>query len=187
MPALSAQPPLVLIDVQQGFDNPYWGRRNNPGAEQIMHRLLRAWRHLGWPVVHVQHLSRERKSPLRPGQPGCELKELVRPLAGESVVQKSVNSAFIGTDLETRLRALGSSVVLVGLTTDHCVSTSARMAANLGFNTYLVADATATFDRKGPDGRLYSAEEIHAVSLASLHGEFATVLGSGELLDMLPH
>jgi nicotinamidase-related amidase len=97
-----------------------------------------------------------------------------------------VNSAFIGTDLEQRLREHKiDSVVITGITTNHCVSTTARMAGNLGFNTYVVSDATATFDIKGPDGRHYTADEMHAMGLAEINDEFATVLDTETLLKNL--
>ena len=167
---------LLLIDVQQGFDDPVWGIRNNPEAEAQIAALLTAWRRQGWPIYHVQHVSQSPDSPLRPGQDGVKFKALAEPRPGEPVVQKHVNSAFIGTDLEAQLRAAGvSSLVITGLTTDHCVSTTTRMAGNLGFRVWLPADATATFDRTGPDGRQYKAQEIHDVHLTSLNGEFATV------------
>lgn len=177
---------LIVIDVQQGFDDPVHGRRNNPLAEQKTALLLDAWRRTKRPIFHIQHLSREAGSPLRPGQPGVEIKALVKPHDGEPVICKHVNSAFIGTDLEDRLRQQGiATVVITGLTTDHCVSTTTRMAGNLGFRTYLVSDATATFDRLGPDGRRHRAEDVQAVTLASLHGEFATVIDTDELLRRL--
>lgn len=174
---------LIVIDVQQGIDDPFWGRRNNPRAEKNIARLLAAWRAANAPIYHVHHNSVRPTSPLRPGQPGNDFKPEALPLAGEPVFEKTVNSAFIGTDLEQRLREDGiERVVVIGLTTNHCVETSARMAANLGFDTWVVSDATATHDRTGPDGVLYPAETIHAVSLASLHGEFATVLDTASLL-----
>lgn len=174
---------LVLIDVQDGFKDPFWGKRNNPGAEAAVARLLAGWRKAGRPVFHVQHLSRSPASPLRPGQPGVELMTEARPVPGEPVIQKHVNSAFIGTDLEARLRAAGlTKLVMAGYCTDHCVSTSARMAANLGFEVTLAEDACVAFDRKGFDGRLYPADEVHRVSLASLMGEFCAVASSSDLL-----
>ncbi|CAN5741105.1 cysteine hydrolase family protein [soil metagenome] len=185
-PPLDGRAALLLVDVQEGLDDPTLGERNNPGAEERAATLLAAWREAGRPVVHVRHLSEEPGSPLRPGQPGVEIKEIVRPAPGEPVVEKSVNSAFIGTGLEERLRADGiETLIIAGLTTDHCVSTTARMAGNLGFETYVVSDAIATFDRVGPGGGSFPAEQVHEVSLASLHGEFATVANSREILGLL--
>ncbi len=176
---------LILIDVQNGFDSSYWGVRNNPQAEENMRRILNAWRRTGRPVVHVRHMSVEQDSPLRPNQSGNEFKPGTAPIAGERIEEKNVNSAFIGTELEAYLRGHSiETVVLVGLTTDHCVSTSTRMADNLGFDTYVVGDATATFNRTGYDGREFTADEVHQYALASLHGEFATVLSTDELLKM---
>lgn len=134
---------LIIIDVQKGFDDPTWGKRNHPHAEERMADLLKAWRNQNRPVIHVQHLSRNQNSPLWPGQSGCEIKNIVKPAENEPIFQKQVNSAFIGTELETYLKENQiHTVVIVGLTTDHCVSTTTRMAGNLGFQTYIVEDAT---------------------------------------------
>lgn len=120
---------------------------------------------------------------MHPSKKGNEIKDLVKPKKNETLIIKHVNSAFIGTDLEEQLRKNRiETVVIVGLTTDHCVSTTARMAGNLGFSTYVVSDATATFDRKGPTGEYYSAQEMHDIALASLHNEFATILSTKDLL-----
>jgi nicotinamidase-related amidase len=173
-----------MIDVQDGLDDPYWGVRNNPDAERNMARLLAAWREQGRPVYFIHHQSKNPKSPLRPGQPGNAIKQIVAPRPDEPVIPKTENSAFIGTDLEARLRAAGhETLVLVGLTTDHCVSTTTRMAKNLGFSPVLVADATATFDRISPlTGRHYSGDEIHEAELTSLNREFAVVVGTDDVL-----
>jgi nicotinamidase-related amidase len=178
---------LLIVDVQQGMDA-YAAQynRNNPDLEANIARLQRAWREAGRPLIHVQHLSTEPRSPLRPGQPGVEIKPEVRPLAGEPVVQKSVSSAFIGTTLEADLRRRGvTTLVVVGMQTNMCVSTTARMAGNLGFKTYVVSDATATFDNTGPDGTRYSSELLHNVALADLHGEFSTVVDTKSVLAAL--
>lgn len=174
---------LIVIDVQQGFLDPRWGQRNNREAERNIAALLAVWRKAGRPLFHVQHGSRSDKGAFYPGTPGHAFKPEAQPLPGEIVIPKDVNSAFIGTDLEARLRAGGiETVVLCGLTTDHCVSTTARMAGNLGFRTFLVEDACATHERTGPDGTWFSAEQMHATAVASLHGEFATVTNTAAML-----
>lgn len=179
-------PTLLLIDVQRAFDDPAWGPRNNPDAEVAIARLLAAWRDNEAPLVHVRHVSRRPASLFRAGTRAVEFKPEALPAPGEDVIEKSVNSAFIGTDLAHRLQARGATaLVLAGLTTDHCVSTTARMAANLGFSTTVVADATATFDRVAPDGELLPAELMHRTALASLQGEFAEIASAETMIRSL--
>lgn len=176
-------PALLIIDVQQGFDEPYWGARNNPQAEDNIARILSAWRDAKRPVFHIQHNSRLPQSPLNPNHPGNAFKTIAAPREGEPVIGKDVNSAFIGTDLETRLRAANiTDVVIVGLTTPHCISTTTRMASNLGFNTTVVSDATAAHAGRGPDGAPVDAETMHYHALAALNGEFALITTTEEVL-----
>ncbi|MBI3175284.1 MAG: cysteine hydrolase [Chloroflexi bacterium] len=186
MEKLSQNTALIIIDVQKGFDDPIWGERNNPQAEDNIARLLEAWRKHRLPVFHIQHMSLSPTSPLNPKHPGNTIKDALQPFDGEPLIQKSVNSAFIGTDLEQQLCKIGcNSLVIVGLTTPHCVSTTTRMAGNLGFGTCLVSDATAAFELTGHDGRKYSAQDIHDVTLATLSGEFATIVETNELLQAI--
>ncbi|GET31510.1 putative isochorismatase family protein YrdC [Prolixibacter bellariivorans] len=179
------QPALLLVDIQQGFEDPaYWGGgRNHPDAEKNAARLLEVWRNHGFPVIHVKHNSVLPQSPLAEGKPGNAIQTVVQPNEGEPVIGKTVNSAFIGTDLEQRLHDNDiRQLVVVGLTTDQCISTTVRMAGNLGFDTYVVNDATATFPKAGFDGKHYSAETIHETALASLNEEFATVLNTEDII-----
>lgn len=174
---------LLIIDVQDGFDDPYWGARNNPDAEDNIARLLAAWRAAGRLVFHVRHDSRTPRSPLHPSSPGNAIKAIAAPRAGEPVIAKDVNSAFIGTGLEPLLRAAGvTDLVIVGLTTPHCVSTSTRMAANLGFGVRVVADATAAFEARGPDGKPVDAHAMHYFALAGLNEEFAAIVTTDDVL-----
>lgn len=174
---------LLVVDVQRGFDDAHWGRRNNPGMERRIAEILRAWRLSCRAVIHARHMSPDPGSPLRPGQDGNEFKPEFVPMRGESIVEKRVHSCFIGTPLERDLRRRGhDALVIVGMMTNHCVSTTARMAGNLGFAVWIVSDATATFDRIGPDGARHSAEQIHAIALSDLHGEFGLVVDTATLL-----
>lgn len=180
---LPATATLLLIDIQLGLDDPKYGRRNNPDAEANAARLLERWRDSGRPLVHIQHLSTSPSSPLRPGQDGVAIKPEVAPIEGERVITKQVNCAFIGTDLEAVLRCEGATpVVIAGLTTNHCVETTARVASDLGFAPIVVSDATATHDRTGPDGSHWPAETIHAVTLTSINGEFAEIATTADIL-----
>jgi nicotinamidase-related amidase len=175
----SDRPALILIDIQKGFsDIEYWGgERNNPNAEINAANLLEIWREKNLPVYHVKHCSTNLKSLLHESNIGNEFMDIVSPKASEPVITKNVNSAFIGTDLKAQLDKAGiTKLVIVGLTTDHCVSTTTRMAGNFGYETYLVSDATATFNKKGVNGQNYPAELIHETALASLNDEFATVV-----------
>jgi nicotinamidase-related amidase len=177
---------LLLVDVQRGFTDSHWGARNNQGAEGQMALLLSVWRDLGWPVLHVKHNSRDPASPLHPSRDGNGFQEWIAPRDGEKIIEKDVNSAFIGTELEAELRRLGvTRVILVGLTTPHCISTTARMAGNLGFDTYVVSDATAAFEWRSHLGTQLNPEEVHFHSLAALHGEFATVLTTSSVIEEL--
>ncbi len=173
------RPALILIDIETAFhDLEFWGARNNLDAEDKAGKLLAHWRRLSAPIVHIRHVSANPDSPLAPGKGGTEFMAQVTPMPGETIFEKSANSAFIGTPLETHLRDLGiSDVVTCGLTTPHCVSTTSRMAANLGFGTVLAHDACAAFTSCAqtywnPDLAPMSAEDIHNSAISHIHGEF---------------
>lgn len=173
---------LVIIDVQKGFSDPSWGARNNPHAEEKMHKVLEDFRKHGRTVIHVRHDSSSPDSPLHHGKESFQFKDEVKPLEGELIITKHVNSAFIGTDLEQVLRGMGNpSVYYMGLVTGHCVSTTARMSGNLGFDSYVIEDACATHEKLGINGEMIPAQTIHEVNLASINGEFAEVIRSGDL------
>lgn len=177
-------PTLLVIDVQRAFDDPVWGARNNPGAEEQVAALLSSWRAQQAPIIHVRHRSSSPQGRFRGRQ--LAFKPQATPIEGEPVIEKTVTSAFIGTDLEQRLRGGGvQALVIAGLTTDHCCSTTARMAANLGFRVWFVADATATFERTAPDGGRIDAATMHRTALASLSGEFADIVDSEEATTRL--
>ena len=180
-----AEPALIIIDVQCAIDDPSWGNdRNNPDAEEKMAALLAHWREKHWPVFHIRHASTDPNSTYRPGRPLFEFKEEVTPIYGEQIIEKSTNSAFIGTNLEELLRSQNiAQVVIAGVITNNSVEATARMSGNLGFQTFVASDATATFGRPDFAGRWRTADEVHAMSLANLDGEYAAVLGTREILN----
>lgn len=172
---------LLVIDVQKGFDDAsYWGARNNPACEANVAALIAGWE---GPRVYVRHDSDEPDSPLAPDHPGNAFKDVV---TGEPdlLVAKQTNSAFYGDpDLHAWLQARGATeLAICGITTNHCVETTARMAGNLGYDVKLVLDATHTFDRAGPDGTVMTADELARATATSLHGEFATVVRTHDLV-----
>ncbi len=174
---------LIVVDLQRAFDEPAWGRRNNPACEDNVAALLGHWRERGWPVVFVRHDSTEPGSTLAPGTPGHAFKDVV---TGEPdlLVTKRVNSAFLGDqDLDGWLKERGiGRVAVCGITTNHCCETTARVGGNLGHRVLFALDATHTFDSTGPDGTVVTADELARVTAANLHGEFATVVTTAELL-----
>jgi nicotinamidase-related amidase len=183
---LPAHAALLLVDLQQAVDNPSWGPRNNPHAERNAACLLEAWRAMRRPIYHVRHDSTEPMSTCRPGQVGNTFKPEVAPLPDETVVVKHTNSAFIGTDLEAQLRAAGHDVlVVVGVASSISVDATVRMAGNLGFATYLVDDATFTFDRIDWAGTRRTAQEVHDMALANLDGEYCTMLDTAAVLNAI--
>ncbi|ROM99206.1 cysteine hydrolase family protein [Pseudomonas brassicacearum] len=174
---------LILIDQQKGIHHPKLGPRNNPDAEECMAELLNEWRRIARPVIHVQHLSRSPESVFWPQQSGVEFQERFEPRSGERVIQKQVPDAFSGTTLAAGLREAGiEQLIIVGVATHNSVESTARTAGNLGFETWVVEDACYTFDKVDFFGKKHSAQEVHAMSLGNLHGEYATVVRTAEIL-----
>lgn len=179
-------PALIVIDVQHGFLDPSWGASTNLECETNIRRLIGAWRARGWPVVLVRHDSLAPGSPLSPDQPGnAFLPGIDGPR--DLLVVKSVNSAFYGEpDLHVWLQSRDlSELVICGITTNHCCETTARMAGNLGYDVQFALDATRTFDRVGPDGQVSTAAELMRATAVNLHGEFARVVSTDDVLDSL--
>ena len=181
---IGATAALVIIDVQKAMDDPRWGTgRNNPALETNLVKLLDAWRRAGRPIYHVQHASTEPHSTYRPDGPGYPFKPEVEPLPGENVIVKRTNSAFIGTDFEQRLRAAGhTQLVIGGVITNNSVEATVRMAGNLGFDVRLVADACATVGGTDHNGKFWSADDVHALALANMDRDYATVTATADVL-----
>lgn len=174
---------LLVIDVQEAIDDASWGPRNNEGAEEVIAALLAAWREEALPIVHIRHDSLDPRSPYRPGAPGHRFKALARPLPEERIIAKHANSAFIGTRLEETLDEIGATTLVVcGALTHNSVEATVRHGGNLGYRVFVVADACWAADKRDLSGRLWPAEDVHALSLAHMHGEYAQVVDSATTL-----
>ncbi|UDF28799.1 UNVERIFIED_ORG: cysteine hydrolase [Roseateles sp. XES5] len=183
MPTIPQNAVLIPIDMQRAFDAAPWPPRWNDRLDENGLALLSAWRAAGRPIIHVRHDSIVPGSTLGPGTAGNAHRPGFEPQTGEPLVTKSVNAAFIGTDLELRLRRLGAeTIVLFGLSTDMCVSTSVRVGANLGYRVILVEDACDCFDLPDGTGGTIPAAEVHRVHVATLRHEFAEVLRTADLV-----
>lgn len=179
---------LVLVDVQKAFLE--WEanglERNNPDAVENIAKLLFASRQNNVHVIHVRHASTEEGSALRPERPGYQPIPQAKEQGDELIFVKSVNSSFIGTNLEDHLKKNGiKTLLIVGITTNHCVETTTRMAGNLGFDARLIEDACYTFSRTGWGGVQQTAHEIHTMTLSNLDGEFATIHKTDDILAEL--
>lgn len=157
--------------------------RSTPECIPNISRIIASFRSASLPVIHIRHHSVEPTSVLNPdySTEGYAVLREAAELPGESIFVKHVNSAFIGTGLEKHLRDADiKTLVVIGLTTSHCVSTTVRMAGNLGWEVYVLRDATAMYARAaapgGPEEKVFDAETMHEIALAELHGEFATVV-----------
>ena len=182
----SPYPALIVIDQQKGIDHPKLGPRNNPNAQAQILDMLAVWRENDWPVYHVRHRSQSPDSVFWPDQSGYEFKPEFKPKADEMVITKGVPCAFCGSSLQQSLEESGfDTLVVVGAATNNSVEASARTAGNLGFNVLVVEDACYTFDKADFFGVVRSADEVHAMSLANLQGEYATVVNSSALLTKL--
>jgi nicotinamidase-related amidase len=176
---------LLVIDMQLGFDDRSWGPRNNPRAELHALRLLDHWRTNGGQIIQVRHDSLDPSSPLCPGGEGNAFKSGFEPRYGDWLISKQVHNAFIGTELQPRLCEAGIvEVTLFGFTTDQCVSTTARMANNLGFKTTVAEDACVCFEQTSIDGDTVGAEAMHLAHITTLHSEFAHVARVNDLLTL---
>jgi nicotinamidase-related amidase len=174
---------LVVIDVQKAFDNPALGRRDNPDAEANVGKLVAAWQDAGRPIVRVRHTDYDG-GPFAPDAPEHEFKPVVADLAPELDVEKEVHSAFHGApDLHGWLSGQGiSQIVICGIQTNRCCESTARVGGDLGYDVVFPVDAMHTFDKKGPDGTIFSAEHLAAATAATLHNYFATVVTTADLV-----
>jgi len=185
---MSADVALLVVDMQQEMGNvTASGRpRANPQAEEQIARLLDGFRRANLPVVHVMHDDPRPDSKFRRDLPSGQPMACAAPAESEKVIWKTGSSGFTGTKLAAYLRDQGiQKLVIVGGVAAFCVNSTARSAANLGFETEVVEDALIAFDMPARKGGMLDAEVVLEVTLSALHAGFGKVLPASEVLENL--
>jgi len=181
-PARLANASLVLIDLQNEYVSGALALREAGGAIANAAALLARARQAGTPVLHVAHRGRQGGMFDRAAERGAIVSQLA-PVDGEPVVEKELPNAFAKTDLESRLRQTGrKDIILVGMMTHMCVSSTARAALDLGFRTTIDASACATRDLPDGLGGTIPARTVHEVALAELSDRFAIIVRDGRAI-----
>jgi nicotinamidase-related amidase len=174
---------LLVIDVQNAIDDPKYTNRGQRGMEAAIAALLAKWRERGDPIIYIRDDSTDPNSPFRPGQSGNDFKQEIAPLGHETIIDKRTSSAFIGTDLMQVLEGIGTSeLVITGVWLENCVESTVRMAADLGFMVFIPEDCVASMGQTDRNNIKWTAEEVHALTLSILDGEYASILSSTDLL-----
>ncbi len=174
---------LLLVDIQNDyFPGGMMELQGSEAAAQVAGRLLAFFREHHLPIVHIQHVSiRPGATFFVPDTPGAEIHSVVKPLEGETVIQKHFPNAFRETALLSHLQGLGiRKLVVAGMMTHMCVDAAARAATDHGFECRIVQDGCATRDLKFND-RVIAAADVHAAFLVALNGSYGRVM-MGEAL-----
>ena len=129
---------------------------------------LRLWaRTSGVLIVHVRHQTYPEPGLFGPGR-GSEIVEALTPVAGESVVVKSLPNAFAKTGLDALPRQAGrDQLIVTGFMTHMCLDSTTRAALDLGYTSFVVASATADRDLADLSGAVVSSEEVKRASRAA--------------------
>ena len=175
-PARLQDAALIMVDLQNTYRE---GVMRLKGVEEALaqaRRVLDRARELGRPVIHIRH-DAGVGSPYDVTAPIGQIADPVAPLAGEMVITKQYPNSFIPTPLDEELRRLGiGSIVLTGFMTHACINSTARGAFNLGYQTTIIANATATRDLPATGGGVVPAEQLQAASLAAASDIFAVIV-----------
>jgi nicotinamidase-related amidase len=183
---LSANTAFLVINAQKGLSFGTSSGRSNPKAEENVLKLLKAFRGANRLIVHIRHVSPHIGSVFHTESRGIEFIDGLGPIGNEVIVDKHKSSGFVDTSLLNMLTTKAvETIVIAGFTANDCLDATARQAGDLGFESIVVGDATATFDLQGPDGKLHLAERVHALTLANLNAHVAKVITTADVLELL--
>lgn len=176
-------PPLIILDVQDAINQPVWDGKNNSSYIDAIERLLMAWRDRDGHVVHVKHDEANPNSSYHTHGPWNGIQDRVAPRDHETVVSKTQNCAFIGTDLHDVLSTLGADqFVLTGVVIHNSMDATIRAGKALGYQILLPQDATTAVPVVDHKGKTWPAQDVFDLSLAVLGGEYAEVTSTEAVL-----
>ena len=179
---------LIVINAQNGLLDPLMGSRCNSEAEENISKIISKWRMNNLCIIHVRHVSEDRKSLFFKESPGVNFIRALAPEKNELTIDKAKSSAFSETSLLEELTGRGiETIVLTGFTANECIDATARQANEFGFSTIVIGDATATFDFLGHDGKIYKADRVHKLILANLHALFSEIMTTETLVRLMSH
>ncbi|MGC5032553.1 cysteine hydrolase family protein [Micromonospora sp. DT229] len=192
---------LVVIDVQESFRRrANWVACSRPDIVGQVNRLVGAARSRGDLVVWVLHSEPDSGDVFDPARGFVRLIDGLQPAEGEPVLTKYVHNPFTTTRLQHLLTVHGvREITVCGIRTEQCCETTARLAADLGYEVSFVVDATATMPIEHPDAppgrtmteiladpRTLGTEEIIERTVYALSGRFATIRTVDEVTALVP-
>ena len=182
---IAAKTAVVLIDYQNEYRHGPLALPDEPNASKAA-RQLRAWAdQAGIAVIHVLHRAPATAPIFAPDSSGAAAIAGLAPARGETIIHKHLPSAFTGTGLADALLVGGIETLLIaGYMTHNCVDSTAREAFHRGYRVGVVADASATRDLPGPDGKTIPATTVHAAVLAGLGDRIAEIVDVAMLAAM---
>lgn len=168
---------LLIIDAQNEYVDGKLPLENfDPAVAQI--QTLRAWAHDNrLLVVHIRQIGGATSPIFTTGGHGAQIIPALTPTSDELVIDKSVPNSFHATDLHKALKAAGKDQLIVtGFMTHMCVDATTRAGFDLGYQNYVVADATADRALPDPMGGVMAAGQVKRGALAALNDRFAWIL-----------
>ncbi|MCC9622494.1 isochorismatase family protein [Thalassospira sp. MA62] len=184
LPAFGNNTALIVLDVQKAMDDPRWNSKNNPHYAEVIAKILTNFRAAKLPIIHVCHQEANPDSSFYVAGSGQAFKDEARPLGGETVIAKQQNCAFVGTSLEKHLHDHGiKRLIFTGVVIHNSMDVTIRMAHCLGFENWLVLDATTAIDVIDINGKTFPAQDVFDLYAAVLASEYCQITQSTEMLS----
>ncbi len=176
---------LVLIDYQNEYVNGAMPL-GQAGTDAIKNArlLLDKARDQNIPIFHIAHHGEENGNVFDPLSSNVEIVEQLQPQDGETVIVKKHPNAFYDTQLQALIsKTQKQQIIFAGFMSHMCVSSTARAAFDLGFDSFVCHDACATRDLPSASKETISAEVMHDTAMAALQDRFAALVSTDTLVN----